>query len=303
MNSVVRQLYEQNTDIVMVDTGNSYEGLCEYLGGKYISYTEERPVTMNPFQIKREELNVEKMGFLKNMILLIWKGADGEASKEEEKIVNMVLTEYYDVYFNGFNGFNEEERLDMQRSLQIDLRNRTDDDEEERRKQQRMKEIGQLKKRLEYIDPTELESGNRGEDGSVCAPETALRKIMQTESDLTLEDMKLSEEDIYKKEKVRLDSGTIKDQIENIERRRLELKVPSLSFNTFYEYAMQRVPDICKENNIMFDFSSFRFMLKDFYRGGIFEKTLNEEFDGTLFDETFIVFEIDSIKGAPVKAA
>ena len=39
MNSVVRQLWEQNTDIVMVDTGNSYEGLCEYVGGKYIAYT------------------------------------------------------------------------------------------------------------------------------------------------------------------------------------------------------------------------------------------------------------------------
>ena len=36
MNSVVRQLWEQNTDVVMVDTGNSYEGLCEYVGGKYI---------------------------------------------------------------------------------------------------------------------------------------------------------------------------------------------------------------------------------------------------------------------------
>lgn len=296
MNSVVRQLYEQNTDIVMVDTGNSYEGLCEYLGGKYISYTEERPITMNPFYINREELNVEKMSFLKNMILLIWKGADGEASKEEEKIVNMVLTEYYDVYFNGFSGFNEAERLDMQRSLRIDMRNRTDDDEEERRKQLRMKEIGQWKKRLEYIDPIELEAADRGEDGLVGSPETALRKVMQTESDLTLEDMKLSEDEIYKKEKERRDSSTIQDQIESIEHRRLELKVPSLSFNTFYEYAMQRVPDICKENNIVFDFSSFRFMLKDFYRGGIFDKTLNEEFDGTLFDETFIVFEIDSIK-------
>ena len=40
MNSVVRQLHEQNTDVVLVDTGNSYEGLCEYLGGKYIADTE-----------------------------------------------------------------------------------------------------------------------------------------------------------------------------------------------------------------------------------------------------------------------
>ena len=296
MNSVVRQLHEQNTDIVMVDTGHSYEGLCEYLGGKYISYTQERPITMNPFHIKREELNVEKIGFLKNMILLIWKGANGEASKKEAKIVNMVLNEYFDVYFNGFNGFSEEERLDMQRSLQIDMRSRADDDEEERRKQRRMKEIGQLKKRLEYISPDELNDKGTDEESSVGSPETALRKVMPADSSLTLEDMKLSEEEIYKKEKDQLDSGTIRDQIESIERRRLELQVPSLSFNTFYEYAMQRVPDICKENNIEFDFSSFRFMLKDFYRGGIFEKTLNEEFDGSLFDETFIVFEIDSIK-------
>ena len=296
MNSVVRQLYEQDTDIVMVDTGNSYEGLCEYLGGKYISYTEERPITMNPFHIKREELNVEKMGFMKNMILLIGKGANGYASKEEEKIVNMVLTEYYNVYFNGFSGFNEEERQDMQRSLQIDMRNRTDEDGEERRKQQRMKEIGQMKKRLEHIDPVKMKSADMGEDGYIELPEVALRGLVSTESELTLGDMQLSEEEIYKKEKAWLDFSIIHDQIETIERRRLELKVTSLSFNTFYEYAMQRVPDICKENNILFDFSSFRFMLKDFYRGGIFEKTLNEEFDGTLFDETFIVFEIDSIK-------
>ena len=30
MNSVVRQLLEQNTDVVMVDTGDSYEGICGY---------------------------------------------------------------------------------------------------------------------------------------------------------------------------------------------------------------------------------------------------------------------------------
>ena len=47
VNSMVRQAHEQDTDIVLVDTGNSYEGLCEYFGGKYISYTEEHPITMN----------------------------------------------------------------------------------------------------------------------------------------------------------------------------------------------------------------------------------------------------------------
>lgn len=31
MNSVMRQYYEQDTDVVIVDTGDSYEGICNYL--------------------------------------------------------------------------------------------------------------------------------------------------------------------------------------------------------------------------------------------------------------------------------
>ena len=102
MNSVVRQLWEQDTDVVMVDTGNSYEGLCEYVGGKYISYTEEHPITMNPFKIKKEELNVEKTDFLKNLIMLIWKGNDAIPTKIVELLIDQVIKEYYEAYFVGF---------------------------------------------------------------------------------------------------------------------------------------------------------------------------------------------------------
>ena len=123
MNSVVRQLHEQGTDVVMVDTGNSYEGLCEYFGGKYISYTEEKPITMNPFRINREELNVEKTGFLKNLVLLIWKGTQGTITKTEDRLIEHVITEYYDAYFNGFDGFTPQQRGDLRKSLIIDDRN------------------------------------------------------------------------------------------------------------------------------------------------------------------------------------
>ena len=122
MNSVVRQLHEQGTDVVMVDTGNSYEGLCEYLGGKYISYTEKNPITMNPFRINRAELNVEKTGFLKNLVLLIWKGSQGTVTKTEERLIEQVITEYYDTYFNGFDGFTPLQREDLHKSLVIDER-------------------------------------------------------------------------------------------------------------------------------------------------------------------------------------
>ena len=231
MNSVVRQLHEQGTDVVMVDTGNSYEGLCEYLGGKYISYTEECPITMNPFRINRQELNVEKTGFLKNLVLLIWKGSQGTVTKTEDRLIEQVITEYYDTYFNGFDGFTPPQREDLRKSLLIDERNK---------------------------------SGNHAES------ETELNARIET-------------------------------IIDEIESRRKELKVESLSFNTFYEFSVQRIPDICNENSITgIDISTYRYMMKDFYRGGNHDKTLNENMDSSLFDETFIVFEIDSIKDDPL---
>ena len=56
MNHLVRQHYEQNSHIVLIDTGNSYQGLCELIhrktkseDGIYYTYTEEKPISFNPF--------------------------------------------------------------------------------------------------------------------------------------------------------------------------------------------------------------------------------------------------------------
>ena len=176
MNSVVRQLHEQGTDVVMVDTGNSYEGLCEYLGGKYISYTEEKPITMNPFKITKEEINIEKINFLKNLILQIWKGSEGIVTKTEDRLIGQAIEEYYRSYFTG----------------------------------------------------------------KIDAP---------------------------------------------------------LSFNSFFDFAVVRIPEIITENELKgIDTADLNYQLRDFYKGGSHETTLNENMDSTLFDETFIVFEIDAIK-------
>ena len=117
MNSVVRQLWEQNTDIVMVDTGNSYEGLCEYVGGKYIAYTEEKPITMNPFNITRKELNIEKVDFLKNLILLIWKGSEAQIPEIEMRVVEQLVTEYYDFHFEGTKGYSSSQKETLRKNL------------------------------------------------------------------------------------------------------------------------------------------------------------------------------------------
>jgi hypothetical protein len=69
-----------------------------------------------------------------------------------------------------------------------------------------------------------------------------------------------------------------------------------LNFNSFYAYAIIKIPQIKTEERIPFDFDEFRYVLKKFYKGGEFETTLNKEADKSLFSERFIVFEIDSIK-------
>ena len=226
MNSVVRQLWEQNTDVVMVDTGNSYEGLCEYVGGKYISYTEEHPITMNPFKIQRQELNVEKMDFLKNLVMLIWKGNAAIPSKIEELLIEQVIKEYYEAYFMGFKGYSKTQ-------------------------------IEALHKKFLIETATEGKPTDTNED---------------------------VEERIWSK-------------IKDMEDRRKALVVDELSFNTFFEYSTARLPYICSENRITgIDMSSYNFSMSEFYRGGTYERTLNENIDSSLFYETFIVFEIDTIK-------
>ena len=225
MNSVVRQLHEANTDVVMVDTGNSYEGLCEYLGGKYIAYTEEKPITMNPFNISREELNIEKIDFLKNLILMIWKGTDDRISELEFRIIEQIVTEYYDVYFDGFEGYTASKSENIRSTL-----------------------LAAEKRRDPGRDAQEL-------------------------------------------------SQTVAQKIADLEARRRKLKVESLSFNSFYEYSTEALEIICVESNITdIDYDKYRFMLQPFYKGGNYDKILNESVDSTLFDETFIVFEVDAIK-------
>ncbi len=176
VNGIIRQYINENTDVVMVDTGHSYSGICSYYNGKYITYSEDDPITMNPFRIEKEEFNTEKIDFLKSLIFLLWKGAEGEASTVEDTLIGLVINGYYMDYFSN----------------------------------------GRDKKYL--------------------------------------------------------------------------------SFNSFYEYSIVEIPNICKEKGITFSINEYKFIMERFYKGGAYEKTLNDDFDSSLFNQRFIVFEIDSIK-------
>lgn len=179
MNTYTQQTHYQGADVVIVDTGHSYSGLCDYVGGKYIQYSEESPITMNPFKIKISEYNEEKRDFLKSLVALLWKGSKGTISPVENKALSDIIQRYYDAYF---------------------------------------------------VDEPPFKA----------------------------------------------------------------------SFNSFYEFSVEAMRDIIKKNNIHLDVDSYRYVLSSFYKDGIYAKILNNMADSSLFDDSFIVFEIDNIKDNPV---
>ncbi|MGE6221174.1 TraG family conjugative transposon ATPase [Nubsella zeaxanthinifaciens] len=180
INALVEQYMLYNMDVVIVDTGHSYSGLCSYYNGKYITWSEDRPITMNPFAITESEYNIEKKDFLCTLVSLLWKGAEGNVSAIERDVIANVISAYYGEYFG-------------------------------------------------------------------------------------------------------LDGGLLE-------------KVIGLNFNSFYEFALKRIPEIKSQEKIPFELEEFRFVLKKFYKGGEFDTILNEATDKSLFSERFIVYEIDNLK-------
>lgn len=193
MNHLVRQYYEQGTHIVLVDTGNSYQGLCEMIrrktGGKdgiYYTYTEEKPISFNPFFTDDYRFDVEKKDSIKTLLLTLWKSESEEVTKTES-----------------------------------------------------------------------------GELGSAVS--AYIRRIQQ---DRTI--------------------------------------VPC--FNTFYEYMRDVYRKELEERDIKvekadFNIDNFLITLRQYYAGGRYDFLLNSKENIDLLSKRFIVFEIDAVKGAPVKAA
>lgn len=175
-NHILRQYARQDVDIVIIDTGHSYEGICNYQGGRYITYSEEKPITMNPFKVARAEYNEEKREFLKSLLSVLWKGTETTLNQVEDSALMGVIKDYYSEYWQ--------------------------------------------------------ETG----------------------------------------------------------------KVQSLSFNTFYEYSIERLEQVIEKNKIEFALNNYRFILQKFYKGGQYDTILNNDLDSALFNEKFVVFEIDAIK-------
>ena len=103
MNHLVRQYYAQGTHVVLVDTGNSYQGLCEMINKKtkgddgiYFTYTEEKPISFNPFYTDDFVYDVEKKDSIKTLLLTLWKSEDDKITKTESGELGSAVTAYID---------------------------------------------------------------------------------------------------------------------------------------------------------------------------------------------------------------
>ena len=303
MNSVVRQLLEQNTDVVMVDTGDSYEGICGYYKGTYIAYSKEKPISMNPFKVTKEEYELnfgEKKNFLKSLIFLIFKG-NAFPTKIEDMLINQTIVEYYDAYFNPFERFSDSEREALRQKLLVAAKMEDDYEQythsmEDIDRQINTEEVQEKAESRALLLPSEV---RRLKLIRQCRSLTALindEAATESEKERALAIIEKYKRELYNNSMlIKIDR-----QIDHMEEQKRRLKVQELSFNSYYEFALERIPQITQLEKISFNIHDFAAILKQFYRGGELEMTLNSDLDINLFDERFIVFEIDKIKDDPV---
>ena len=322
MNSVVAQLLMQDTDVVMIDTGDSYEGISHYFHGTYITYSKEKPISMNPFSITTDEYNLnfgEKKQFLKSLIFLIFKGNE-EPTKIEDKIINQTLVEYYEEYFHPFEKFSEKDRERLRERLLLEEKKNGEYEKYEQKLEEkygddyRIDELeGNIDKDLNNNISEEVNSEKNTEDFDFTTEEKnhhakverQVNKLRNIVNDKAASDgekqnanrqlIHLMPELIEGKYMMRIEK-----KIDRMEKKRRKLHVTNLSFNTYYEFALERIPQIMAEKKIDFDIDDFAAILEQFYKGGELENTLNNDLDKSLFDEKFIVFEIDKIKDDPI---
>ena len=129
-NHLVRQYWEQGTHILLVDTGNSYKGLCDLIhqktggdDGIYFTYKENDPISFNPFFTEDYRYDIEKRDSIKTLILTLWKREDEPPRRSEEVALSNAVSLYIEKIKKNrkikpnFNSFYDFVRKDYRKVL------------------------------------------------------------------------------------------------------------------------------------------------------------------------------------------
>ena len=128
-NHLVRQYYEQGSHIVIVDVGDSYQGLTKMIneetGGKdgvYYTYTEENPISFNPFYVKDSIYTIEKKEQLTSLVFCLWKSESESITKAEETHISTAINDFIELIVQkktkpSFNNFYDFLKKDFKKKL------------------------------------------------------------------------------------------------------------------------------------------------------------------------------------------
>lgn len=95
-NHLIRSYIAQGAHAVIVDVGHSYEGLCDMLGGRYLTYTPDSPISFNPFYIEsRMAPDIEKIEAVKALLMSLWKKEEENFARVEEVTFSLTVTGYF----------------------------------------------------------------------------------------------------------------------------------------------------------------------------------------------------------------
>ncbi len=107
-NHLVRQYYEQGSHVVLVDVGDSYKGLCDLIAetthgqdGIYYTYTDEHPISFNPFYVADGYYSIEKREQLASLVFCLWKNENETITKAEETHISGALNGYLQTVLDG----------------------------------------------------------------------------------------------------------------------------------------------------------------------------------------------------------
>lgn len=102
INNLLRQMYDQEYHEVIVDIGNSYQGLYEFIkeetngkDGLYYTYSEDHPLSFNPFYDPTGRYSEEKKEQLVSLILTLWKSDTESVKKSEISHIEICLNNYF----------------------------------------------------------------------------------------------------------------------------------------------------------------------------------------------------------------
>lgn len=117
MNTLVRNFYNSDEHILIIDVGDSYEGLCrvvnEETGGRdgvYNSYNPDKPYSFNPFKGRRHWNELDEDGerkssgydFVLSLVETMYE-PDGGWTKQATGILSALLNRFFYLWDNGYD--------------------------------------------------------------------------------------------------------------------------------------------------------------------------------------------------------